>query len=433
MSINNNSEETVSGTVLPKRWKSHFLLLWAGQAASLSGSSLVSFALIWWLTEKTGSTSVLAASTFFTILPGIVLGPFSGTLVDRHNRKKIMLIADAAVAALTLLLALMFYSGMVQPWQIILVMFLREVGGTLQMPAMTATTTLMVPESQLSRVGGMNHTLSGIIRIVAPPAGALLIGVLPFYAVLSIDILTALLAIIPLIILNIPSPPKKVKPDEEPDRNVSFWRDTKEGLKYVWLWRTLFWVVTTCTFANVFIGPSRSFQPLVVTQIFGGGALELSYISMASGFGVIAGGVLMSIWKGFKRRLITSAAGWIGIGAAFIVASLVPGNMYALFLCMMFISGFMTPVGCAPLNAFYQSSIPPDMQGRVFSVLNSLDGLTMPFGIVIAWALGGAVPLMLWYFLLGASHFILGIIWLGIPFIRRAETESAQRRGWLSM
>ena len=412
--------QTPSQTPAPDKWRLRFFTLWAGQAASLFGSSLVSFALIWRLTVQTGSTSVLAASTFFTVLPSILLGPFSGTFVDRFSRKKIMLIADAAVAALTVALIAMFYFGMVHPWQIILVMFFREVGGTFQSPAMVATTTLMVPESQLTRIGGMNQTLGGIIRIVAPPAGALLISAFPIHLVLSVDILTALLAIIPLMILRIPSPPPK---EEKP----AFLNDTREGLRFVWKWRALFWVVTTCTFANVFIGPAHSFQPLLVTRIFDGGAIELSYISMAAGFGVIAGGLLMSVWKGFKRKLIVSAVGWIGIGIPYVIASMAPGNLFALFLGMIFIAGFMTPVGCAPLNAFYQSVVPADMQGRVFSVLGSLDGATMPLGLLIAWAFGGIVPLRMWYMLVGASHAVLGFIWLGIPFIRTAEEEGRKR------
>jgi len=421
-------EKTASNTPVPEKWKSRFFILWAGQAASLFGASLVSFALIWWLTVETGSTSIMAASTFFTILPGIVLGPFSGTIIDRVSRKKIMLYADVAVAFLTIILVTMFYFNAVEPWRIITLMFMREVGVTFRSPAMTATTTLMVPGSQLTRIQGINQTLNGIIRIIAPPTGALLISIAPIYAVLSIDILTTILAIIPLLIIMIPSPPKKESINEEKENKASFWSDTKEGFKFVLIWRALFWVVATCTMANIFLGPVRSFQPLMVTQIFQGGALEISYISMVAGGGVIAGGILMSIWTGFKRKLITSATGWIGIGIAYVIASLAPGNMYYLFLSMMFIVGFMTPVGCAPLEAFYQSSIPADKQGRVFSVLGSLDGITIPIGLLIAWLFGDIVPLRLWYLMVGVSHAVLGFIWLGIPFIRRAEVEAEERQ-----
>lgn len=404
-------------------WKRRFFSLWIGQAFSLMGSSLVSFALVWWLTVETESPAMLAAGTFAAVVPGIVLGPFSGTIIDRFSRKAVMLLSDGFVALLTMLMVYLFYLDRVEPWLIILILCLREIGGTFQRPAMVASTTLMVPDQQLSRISGMNQALGGVLKIVAPPAGAMLISALPMHLVLSIDVLTAALAMLPLLAFAIPQPKKKGRAGAS-----TFWADTREGLRYVVAWRALFLVVMSCTCANVFLGATSSFLSLLVTKEFGGGALELSYVSSASGFGLIAGGLLMSAWKGLPRRLITSAIGWIGIGVAYAVASMAPAGAYPLFLAMMFAVGFMTPVGCAPINAFYQSCIPPDKQGRVLSVLNSLDNLTVPIGLILAGLLGNAVPLRVWYLLVGASHVALGGLWLGIPFIRNAENEANGRR-----
>ena len=404
-------------------WKARFFTVWAGQIFFVFGSGLVSFSLIWWLTEKTGSTSVMAVSTFFTLIPNIALGPFAGALVDRFKRKNVMIAAGSSIALLTLFLMLLFYTETIQPWLIIMVMFLRETGVTFNSQSMTATTALMVPEHHLSRVNGMNQTISGIQRIAAPLSGALLISILPVHTVLSLDIAAMALTVTPLLIIPIPSPAKKPLAAESAGRLQSFWDEVKEGLRYVWSWKALFWVVTTCTFANVFLGPSFSFQPLVVTQVFGGGALELSHVNTAAGIGIITGGLLMSAWKGFKRRLFTSAAGWIGIGAAYMGASVIPPDNFFLFLVMIFIFGFMLPVGGAPITAFYQSCVPPDKQGRVFGVIGSLDGATIPLGLLIAFILGDILPLRTWYFLAGFSHVALGVIWLFIPFIRKAEDE----------
>lgn len=416
-----------SGQPVPGNWKFRFFTIWTGQALSMFGTSIVSFALIWWLTEKTGSAQVLAASTLFALLPRIVLGPFVGTLVDKFKRKSVLLVGNSVVALLTFGLVLLFYFEITIPWQIILIIFLREIGLTFKSTAMSASTTLMVPESQLSRIGGVNHTLAGVLRIVGAPTGALLITWFPVHTVLSIDIITAIIAIVSLIIIVIPQPPKQPTDDLTKKDQSSFLEQTKEGLQFVLRWKALFWVVMTCTFANVFIGPSIAFQPLLVTRVFGGGALELSYISIAAGTGAILGGLLMSAWKGFKRRLITGAVGWIGIGVTYMVASLTPANMYPMFLAMIFLAGVSTPVGCAPVDAFYQSCIPAEKQGRVLSVLNSIDGLTMPFGLIIAWMIGDIVPFRAWFLLLGLSHAVLGFVWLGIPFIRRAEDEARQR------
>lgn len=422
------SNKNAAGICITKGWFPKFLLIWIGQAFSLFGSQIVSFSLVWWLTKSTGSASLLAASTLFTVLPGILLSPFTGTFVDRFDRKKVMILSDILVALLTVLLVLFFYFNIIQPWIIIAVMFLRQLAGTFQGPAMTATTTLMVPEDQLSRIGGMNSTLSGVLTIIAPMAGAMLIEALPIYFVLSIDIITAIIAIVLLFIIAIPEVSKEKNNDKAVEKTSfikNYWEETKEGFRFVLKWRALLLIVLTCTAANFFAGPASSFTSLMVTQEFGGGVIELGYLNVAAGVGIILGGLLMSAWKGFKRRLITSAVGWLGVGVSYIIITFIPGNMFFLYILAMLFSGIMSPVGGAPQTAFYQSSIPADKQGRVFGVLGSIDGMTVPIGLLLGWILGDILPIRLWYFLLGISHAILGIVWLGVPFIRKAEDEAA--------
>lgn len=409
----------------PVRWKTRFFTIWSGQAFSLFGSSLVGFALVWWLTQRTGSETVLATGTLVTILPPILLGPFAGAFVDRWSRRVVLIVADCFTALVTAGLILVFHSGAIQPWHLFIAMFLRSLGGAFQSPAMMASTTLLVPKGQLTRVGGMNQTLSGIVRIVAPLAGAFLIGILPMFGVLLVDVVTAALAVGPLFFIAIPQPPGSQSPTIKP----SLLRETAEGFRFVWNWRALFFIVAGCTLANICLGPAGSFLPLLVTRDFGGAALQLSAISSAAGFGIVAGGLFMSLWGGFRRKLITSAIGWMGIGGSYVAIAFLPGSQFYALLALMFAIGFMTPVGCAPLDAFYQSCIPPHQQGRVLSVLGSFDGASMPVGLVVAGILGAAVPLRAWYFVVGASHALLGITWLFLRFIRNAEEEATQRSG----
>ena len=398
-------------------WKPRFFTIWIGQAFSLFGSSLVSFALVWWLTEQTGSTTVLATATLVTLLPTIVLGPFAGTLVDRWNRRAVLIVADGSVAVFTAVLAVLFWQGLAQPWHLYGIMFLRSLGGAFHQPAMMASTSLMVPSEQLTRVGGMNQTLSGAIHIIAPLLGAVLLSILPMQGILAIDIVTGLMAIVPLLFIPIPQP----APSGEVKERPSFLREFADGFRYVWGWRALFIVVATCTLANVFVGPAISFMPLLVTREFGGGAFQLSLVTSMSGLGLIVGGFFMTLWGGFKRRLVTSGIGWGGVGLCFMLIALLPGSAFYALLAIVFCSGFSVSVGAAPLNAFYQSCVAPDKQGRVFAVLGSIDGATMPLGLVIAGALGDAAPLRLWWLLVGVSHFALAVAWLVMPVILHAE------------
>lgn len=144
------------------RYMTPFFILWSGQAVSILGSRLAQFALIWWLTVTSGSATVLATASLVGLLPSVVLGPIIGVLVDRWNRKRILFLADSAVALASLALAALFFLGEVALWQVYLVLFVRAVGGGFHEPTMMASTALMVPEQHLSRVQGMNQTLAGV-------------------------------------------------------------------------------------------------------------------------------------------------------------------------------------------------------------------------------------------------------------------------------
>jgi DHA3 family macrolide efflux protein-like MFS transporter len=180
-------------------WARRFFTIWTGQALSLFGSALVQFALIWWLTQESGSATVLAIATLVGMLPQIVIGPFAGALVDRWNRRIIMIAADAMIAIFTLLLAYLFATGTIQIWHVYAIMAIRSLGGAFHFPAMAASTPLMVPDEQLTRINGLNQALQGVNSLVAPPAGALLISILPTQGILMIDVGTAMLAILPLL------------------------------------------------------------------------------------------------------------------------------------------------------------------------------------------------------------------------------------------
>ena len=154
-------------------WQKRFYTIWIGQAFSMVGSALVRFALIWWLTEETKSPVVLTTATIASTLPMIGLSPFIGPLVDRWNRRWVMVVSDALIAFLTAGLAILYALGIAEVWHVYVILFLRSFGDAFQSPAMQASTSLMVPKNQLARVGGMNDTLMGVVNIVSPPLGAL--------------------------------------------------------------------------------------------------------------------------------------------------------------------------------------------------------------------------------------------------------------------
>ncbi len=406
---------------LPRNWASRFFTIWGGQAFSLLGSGLVQFALVWYLTRQTGSATVLAMATLAALLPQVLLGPFAGAMVDRLNRRAIMMVADGVIAAATLLLAYLFATHQAQIWHVYLIMMIRSLGNAFQFPAMQASTTLMVPENQLSRISGLNQTLNGLINIAAPPTGALLLEVLPLQGVLFIDIGTALLAILPLVFLSIPQP--EVSSLDGGSIPSSYMQDVRTGLQYVTGWPGLLAILTMATIINFLLTPTNALIPLLITKHFGLGALEFGLMDSAWGFGAILGGILLSAWGGFKRKVATSMMGIIGIGLGITVVGLTPSHLYWLAVAGMAFCGIMNPITNGPLFALVQSSVRPDMQGRVMSLIMSAAAAMSPLSLMVAGPLSDTIGIRTWFWMGGMLCLLIGITAFFVPAIMNIENN----------
>lgn len=410
---------------LPQNWAPRFFTIWIAQAFSLFGSSLVQFALIWWLTRETGSATVLATATMAALLPQIIIGPFAGALVDRLNRRIIMILADMTIALFTLLLFYLFSTEQVQVWHIYAIAAVRSLGEAFHAPAMTSSTSLMVPNRHLARIAGANQTLQGLLRIFAPPLGALLIELFSTQNVLLIDVGTAALAILTLFFISIPQPARHARQASGELEKTSYMHDLREGFAYVVRWKGLLGIIILAMLLNFMLIPASSLLPLVVTKVFQGGAAQLGWTQSIFGIGVIVGGVLLSIWGGFRRRIVTSFSGIIGIGLGIVLTGIIPANMFHFLLVAQFIIGFMQVFANGPLMAIMQSTVIPDMQGRVFSLLGAGATAMMPLSLLIAGPISDAFGIRFWYILGGAVCILMTAIAFFIPSIMNIEDNHA--------
>ena len=402
-----------------KPWKTTFFTIWSGQALSILGSQLVQFALIWHLTVKTGSATVLATASLVGMLPNVVLGPFIGTLVDRWNRRRIMLIADSIVALATLLLVALFALDVVEVWHIYAVIFIRSLASTFHGNAMSASTSLMVPVEQLTRIQGLNQLLNGGLNVVAAPLGALLLGMLPMQGILSIDVITALFAILPLVFIHVPQPERN-----EVDAEItSVWTDFKAGLRYMIGWPGLLIIGLMTVGINFTIIPAFSLLPLMVKDYFGGSAIHLSWVESAMGAGMILGGVLLSIWGGFSRKILSSLVGLIGMGAGTLILALAPSSAIFMAVGGALLVGFMTPMTMGPFFAVVQSTVEPDMQARIFSLLSSVGTGIAPLGLMIAGPVADQVGIQAWFLLGGVLCIFMAVTGLFIPAVMNMEKK----------
>lgn len=407
-----------------------FFVMWAGQAVSLFGSQLVQFALIWWLTRETGSATVLAIASLVGLLPQVLLGPIAGTLVDRWNRRLTMMVADSLVALATIVLGLLFWSGTIQVWQIYALLFVRAVAGSFHWPAMTASTSLMVPEQQLTRIQGLNQTLNGALAIVSAPLSAFLLAIIPMHSILAIDVITALFAIIPLFFIHVPQPDSS-KPvsqhagaevkDSSDRGSTSFKEELLEGFAYVWRWPGLLILLIMALLINLVFTPAAVLMPLLVSDHFGGGAVELGWFESAWGIGIVVGGLLLGLWGGFKRRILTALLGLVFMGAGVIAVGLAPSSAFTIAVAFILIAGIANPFVNGPVFAILQASVAPEMQGRVLGLTNSATMAMSPVGLIIAGLLADATSVRLLFVIAGLVMGVLALVGLFIPAVMQIE------------
>lgn len=404
----------------PKRWAPSFFTIWTGQAFSLLGSQLVSFAIIWWLTKTTGSATILATASLVGLLPQVILGPLTGTLVDRWSRRLTMIIADGLIALATVILAILFALDRMQLWQVMALLFIRSVCGGFHWPAMQASTTLMVPKEQLSRIQGLNQLLQGGMNIASAPLGALLLAVLPMEGILAIDVSTAMLAIIPLFFIQVPQPERRDSPVTV-NGKTTFWQDLRAGFSYVWGWPGLMLIGIMATAINFLLIPAFTLLPILVTKHFNGGAIQLATLESFMGIGFITGGLILSTWGGFKRRILTCFTGLLGMAMGCLVMGFLPPSAFGIAIASMLFLGISNPITNGPLLAAVQAAVAPEMQGRVFTLMQSMAAAMSPLGLMIAGPVADKLGVQTWFIIGGIVTGVMGISGFFIPAIMHFE------------
>jgi MFS transporter, DHA3 family, macrolide efflux protein len=361
------------------------------------GSAVVEFALAWYLTRETGRATVLATALLVALLPPIILGPFIGPLIDRWDRKKIMIISDGSIALMTLGLVVLFYTDTIQIWHIYVAMVGRSVGQTFQGPAMQAAVANIVPEKHLTRAAGLSQTLNGIINIAAPPAGAFLMEAVPMQSVLSVDIITAALAIGCLIFIKIPHPERTTL-----SIKLNILGDMGQTLRYMWSTFGIRIMVLMVSVYCFFATPAYNLFPMLVNKHLGGDVLKLGWLNMVFGVGMIAGGLALGTWGGFKKRILTSATGSAAQGLLMIVLGFITVKLFPMAMVCNFLLGVGVSFASAPLSAILNSVVAKDMQGRVFSTMGAVSSAMVPLGLAVSGPLADATDVRVVYFIAGA-------------------------------
>lgn len=397
-----------------------FWAVFTGQAFSLLGSRLVQFSLVWWLTSTTGSASVLATASIMALLPQVFITPFAGAFIDRWDRRKVLIGVDTLNALAIVSLMASFALGVAQPVHVYVVMFIRSVGGAFQWPAMQASTSLMVEDKLLSKVAGLNQALMGLAAIVAPPIGVLLMDLFPLQIVLSVDVITAAIAILPLTMIKIPNPE-----NGERKTSATVLNDLREGFGFIRNWTGLLIIMGVAMAFNFLIVPAISLTPILVTGHFAGDSVQYAILETTMGLGMVIGGVTLGVWGGFKSRITTALLGSIGLGIGMSLVGVAPSNLYILAVTGMAVAGLMNPIVNGSLFAIMQSTVPDEIQGRVIAIILSGTAAMAPLGLAVAGPLAELIGVRVWFVLGGILIMVMGIAGFFIPPVMNIEKQAS--------
>ena len=383
-----------------------YIFMWSGQLFSILGSSVVNFAITWWVIVLTGSPTLLSIGIFMYTLPMAFLTPIAGVLADRWSRKKIVAIADSLQASTTLWIIALFIFGAANPLVVILIVGLRGIFQAFHVPTVSAITPTMVPKEKISRMNGFNYLFSSLINIIGPVLGALLYEMLhgDIFLILWIDVITFLIALIPLLITKIPV----VKRSKIEEKKNSFIFEFKTGIKTIRLIPGILTLLSLSMLLNFLLMPFNVLLPYIIEapHIHAGSASDFAFVMVFFQVGMVLGALLTSVKKEWKHKIFTYFGSLVVCTGTLSVLALAPNGFFLMMGIAIFVIGFLLPIGNTIYMTIIQTVVPHDKMGRVISMDHSISALISPFGALIAGPLAEIIGVRIVFLLCS----IIGIV-----------------------
>ena len=419
-----------------------FSIVWVGQFVSLLGTGMTRFALTLWAWELTGEATALALMAFFGFAPGIILTPFAGALVDRWNRKLVMMLSDIGAGLATVALFALSLGGGLQIWHIYAAGAFASAFEAFQFPAYSAAISTMVDKKQFARTSAMLSLAGSASSIIAPIAAAALYGLVRLDGILLIDIITFLFALATLAIIAIPPAARSAEGEASRGGLLS---EALYGFRYILARPSLFGLQMTFFMGNLLQTTVFVLFSAMILARTGNDEATLALVNAALGIGGVAGGVAITVWGGFRRRIHGVLLGWI-IGSIGVVLVGI-GQSVPVWIVGVLIGTVISPMINASNQAIWQSKVQPDIQGKVFSARVMIAQITAPLAMIagglladnvfepamrpsgdLAGLFGGLVGvgpgagMGLMFVLFGSLTILVGLAGYPIPAIRNVET-----------
>jgi DHA3 family macrolide efflux protein-like MFS transporter len=366
-----------------------FLIIWIGQVVSFIGSGLTNFALGVWVYQLTGSVTQFALISMFIVLPGVLVSPFAGALVDRWDRRWAMIFSDVGSGAVILVVALLLAAGRLEIWHIYLALLIRSTFGAFRWPAYSAAIPLLVPKQQLGRVNGMVQMGQALGPVISPLAAGVLVTAIGVEGVILIDVATFVLALVTLLVVRLPQPERV---NRSATGQGSLLKEVGEGLRYLKQRPGLMGLLLLFAIINFMVGiVSVLATPLVLSFA---PASVLGTVIGIGGMGMLVGSVALSIWGGPKRRINGVLGFTLLAGFCIMLGGLRPSAVFITVAAFIFY--FCFPIISGSSQAIWQSKVALDLQGRIFSLRNMVAMSCMPVAYLVAGSLSDYIfePLM---------------------------------------
>lgn len=381
---------------------------------SLLTSAIVQYAIIWHITFKTGSAVDLAMATIAGILPQILLGPIAGVIVDRFDRKKIMMYSDGMIAVATLVLGILFLYGEPSMMGMYIVLAVRSLGSTFHSPSFTASIPMLAPKEKLVKISGINQTINSITLIIAPILAGILFGAIPLPYIIFLDIIGAIFGIGSIAMVHIPNPEKK-----EEKSNILL--EMKQGFGEIKQSRFLLiltmYVIAIC----IIFMPIASMYPLITKNYFRLEAIHVSIVEVLFSIGMLVGGIAMAKEVGFRKKQYTILVAMLIFAVALIASGLIPNSMFWMFVFLTFVMGSMGPFFEGLYTVILQTKIEPQKQGRVFSIVMSFMQLATPIGLFLVAPIAEQIGVEKMFVISGILMIIATLVTISLKTIRNEE------------
>lgn len=405
-------------------WRCNSYLFLLSQFATGITSMIVQYAIIWYLTQQSGSATILSLATLLAMLPMILVSPFIGTFIDRWNKKALLIVPDIVAAAFAVALSVVGTLNHTFPlWLVFVSLLVRSLAQAFQMPTIQSILPTIVPDEEVTKINGQLGMVQSATMIVSPALGAMLYAFIPINYLILVDVLGAALGIGLLMFIAIPSNLAQV--DEKPQ----ILADMVFAFKRIGTVRGLWSVLLISSLFTLMFMPAGSLYPLMTLGYFKGTVFQAGIVEMVWSAGSLLGGALIGIFGVQKDRMPAIIVSIAVLGAAFAVSGFLPPTMagFVMFTVLNTFAGLAVAFPMALSMAMIQQSFPPQELGRVFGVTMAFSGLAGPVGLLFAGPLADAVGVQWLFTISGIGSIFSAILMFAVPSARLYDRRLQRR------